>query len=121
MKSTGVDAEGVVRCPVCSASSFVEKRTGKAKWLAVPTLGVGVLAMPKRLKCSGCGTNLKRGDGPPDTTTATMRAELDRDREAVQQAKAGAVGDPLPDGVHPRSLRARQIRKAREKAAEQPT
>jgi putative oligomerization/nucleic acid binding protein len=24
-------------------------------------MGVGALAMPKRLKCNGCGTNLKRG------------------------------------------------------------
>jgi hypothetical protein len=62
MKSTVVDEEGNVRCPVCNAKdSFTQKRTGKAKWAGTITLGVGVLAMPKRLKCNGCGTNLKRG------------------------------------------------------------
>lgn len=62
MKSTIVDAEGIVRCPVCNArDSFTTKRTGKAKVMGVATLGVGMAAMPKRLKCNGCGTNLKRG------------------------------------------------------------
>lgn len=63
MKSTYVDPKtGDVVCPVCGArNQFTAKRTAKAKWMAVPTIGVGVLAMPKRLSCNGCGTNLKRG------------------------------------------------------------
>ena len=60
MKSTTVDEEGNVVCPKCGAKNqFAIKRTGKAKWAAVATVGVGVLAMPKRAKCLGCGTNLK--------------------------------------------------------------
>jgi DNA-directed RNA polymerase subunit RPC12/RpoP len=63
MKTTQVDPEtGDVRCPHCGArNSFTAKRTGKAKLTAGVTLGVGALAMPKRLKCNGCGANLKRG------------------------------------------------------------
>ncbi len=62
MKKTDVDpTTGDVRCPQCGArNSFTVKRTGKAKLVGAATLGVGTLAMPKRLKCNGCGTNLKR-------------------------------------------------------------
>lgn len=135
MKSTRVDANGTVRCPKCGATSFNEKRTGKAKWMAVPTVGVGVLAMPKRLKCNGCGTNLKRSGGGSsplgdaadkglgmafeavESWEGSAKAKLEQHKAAIEQAKAGAVGDPLPEGVHPKSVRARQIRKAREQAA----
>lgn len=62
MKKTVVDAEGNVVCPKCGAkNSFHMKRTGKAKIIGVATVGVGALAMPKRAKCMGCGTNLKMG------------------------------------------------------------
>jgi len=62
MRATYVDAEGNVCCPVCGAkNSFTVKRTTKAKWTAMLTIGVGALAMPKRLNCNGCGTNLTRG------------------------------------------------------------
>jgi phage FluMu protein Com len=70
MRSTKVGADGNVRCPKCGAvNSFTSKRTGKAKLgaglLGVATFGVAGLAapvvMPKRLKCNGCGKNLKRG------------------------------------------------------------
>jgi ribosomal protein S27E len=62
MKTTRVDANGNVRCPTCGArNSFTVKRTGKAKWGVGPTFGVAALGAPKRLKCNGCGTNLKRG------------------------------------------------------------
>ena len=72
MQSTFVDANGDVRCPNCGArNSFTSKRTGKAKIMtgvaAVATVGIAAAAapvvIPKRLKCNGCGTNLKRGDG----------------------------------------------------------
>lgn len=65
MKETTVDKEGRVRCPECGGSDFSDKRTGKAKLGGVLTLGVGVAVMPKRLKCRGCGTNLRRGRGKP--------------------------------------------------------
>lgn len=65
VKRTVVDSSGDVRCPTCGArNSFTSKRTGKAKLIGVATVGVGVVAMPKRLKCNGCGTNLKRGAAP---------------------------------------------------------
>lgn len=54
MKKTQVDASGSVRCPKCGANSFTQKRTVKGKMMG------GVIA-PKRLKCNGCGTPLKRG------------------------------------------------------------
>jgi hypothetical protein len=53
MRSTTVDAEGVVRCPKCGASSFSDKRTLKGK------IALGVMA-PKRLICRGCGRALKK-------------------------------------------------------------
>ena len=54
MKSTKVDREtGDVRCPKCGANSFTQKRSVKGKVM------MGVVA-PKRLKCNGCGTMLKR-------------------------------------------------------------
>lgn len=55
MKSTKVDpATGAVRCPKCGAMSFQQKRSAKGK-------AMGGLLAPKRLKCDGCGTMLKRG------------------------------------------------------------
>lgn len=61
MKRTKVDENGDVRCPKCGArNSFTVKRTAKAKWTAGVTMGVSALAAPKRLKCNGCGANLKR-------------------------------------------------------------
>ncbi len=122
MKSTQVTADGQVRCPVCGSTFFTEKRTGKAKWLTVPTIGLGVLLAPKRLKCGGCGTNLKR-NGRTVTVDQVdrMRADINREKAVVAAAKLGDVNDPLPDGIHPNSIRARQIRKAREKAADSPS
>lgn len=62
MKSTIITENGEVACPRCGAvNSFTPKRTGKAKLLGAATVGVGALLAPKRLKCNGCGTNLKRG------------------------------------------------------------
>lgn len=85
MKATVVGSDGTVRCPKCGGTSFSDKRSGKAKWLAVPTVGVGVLAMPKHLKCNGCGEMLKRGDGkaqqpepPPSPTLDKVDNALDR-------------------------------------------
>lgn len=61
MKSTVVDEQGDVRCPKCGArNSFTVKRTGKAKVAGAMMGGVGIAVMPKRLKCNGCGANLKR-------------------------------------------------------------
>lgn len=82
MKSTVVDSAGVVRCPVCGASDFSDKRTIKGK------IAVGVLA-PKRLKCRGCGANLKKSGG---------------DREAVDrvvEARAEAIAQPAASGDRP--------------------
>lgn len=76
MKSTIVYEDGSVRCPKCGASVLgaATKRTGKAKLVGVVTVGVGVVAMPKRLKCSGCGENLKRGDGKPQPVPGAEKA-----------------------------------------------
>lgn len=63
VKSTVIDENGDVRCPVCGAkNSFTAKRTGKAKLIGGATVGVGALLAPKRLRCNGCGTNLKAAD-----------------------------------------------------------
>jgi hypothetical protein len=79
MKSTYVDPKtGDVVCPVCGArNQFTVKRTAKAKWAGVPTLGIGTLALPKRLSCNGCGTNLKRGGGsaPPSAKASRSPAK----------------------------------------------
>lgn len=66
MKETTVDSQGRVRCPRCGASDFSDKRTVKGK-----VLGGAVLA-PKRLKCRGCGANLKRGGKPYKGETAPI-------------------------------------------------
>ncbi len=70
---------GDVVCPRCGArNQFTAKRTGKAKWAAVPTLGIGVLAMPKRLHCNGCGKNLKRSSpGFDDASLEAWEGKLD--------------------------------------------
>ncbi|MGZ4560422.1 MAG: hypothetical protein ACXVXJ_05515 [Mycobacteriaceae bacterium] len=77
MKSTEVDADGTVRCPKCGANTFMTKRTVKGKIMG------GALLVPKRLKCNGCGTNLKRGGSrtkpkayttPAPETAPTSRA-----------------------------------------------
>jgi hypothetical protein len=75
MKATRVDSDGNVVCPKCGAkNSFTVKRTGKAKLMGGLAVGVGALAAPKRLKCNGCGTNLKRSSAPPARTTARPHA-----------------------------------------------
>lgn len=62
MKTTVVDERGEVSCPHCGArNSFTVKRTGKAKMAGAMFGGVGIALMPKRLKCNGCGKNLRRG------------------------------------------------------------
>lgn len=115
MKETQVDAEGNVRCPVCGATDFSDKRTGKAKLVGVATVGVGALAMPKRLKCRGCGTNLKRGGKPytpkkgmpgcVDTSAADAAVRQERKQTrlarmeaklAEQKTKVEAKVDPAP-------------------------
>ena len=74
MKSTVVGSDGSVRCPRCGAvNSFTAKRTGRAKLFGVATVGIGALAMPKRLKCNGCGTNLKRTNPLPAAATSKPR------------------------------------------------
>ena len=85
MKSTYVDRDGIVRCPKCHAdmASAVSKRTGVAKVGGFATLGVGVVLMPKRLKCSGCGENLKRGNGKPSRDD-----RLEQQRERLAELKA---------------------------------
>lgn len=89
MKSTYVDSEGRVRCPVCgAANSFTSKRTGKAKLAGAVTVGVGALAAPKRLKCDGCGTNLKRG-----SVDAGRRLKNAREESADLRAERRALRD----------------------------
>lgn len=96
MKSTQVDSDGRVRCPVCGASDFSDKRTGKAKAAGFITLGVGVVAMPKRLKCRGCGENLKRGGDPyvpPKRVTKNAGT-----KKPATPAK-GSLGDMSPEAI----------------------
>lgn len=95
MKSTIVDTDGNVRCPVCNGTSFTLKRTGKAKLGAgvagVLTLGVGgalaIGAMPKRVYCLGCGENLKTGK--PGDSAAPVAAGA----ASAAAAAAPALGD----------------------------
>ena len=83
MKSTIVDADGNVRCPVCgAANSFTAKRTAKAKALGGVAVGVGALAAPKRLRCNGCGTYLKASGGEAKPSLGErLDATADRNRE----------------------------------------
>ena len=75
MRRVEVTPEGDVKCPVCGAKNqFAIKRTAKAKWMAVPTIGVGLAAMPKRLRCNGCGTNLKTAGSPGPTPSERVAA-----------------------------------------------
>lgn len=78
MKSTIVEPDGTVRCPVCKGTSFTLKRTAKAKVLGVATIGVGALAMPKRVYCMGCGANLKPGSPPATKPAAAAPARPQR-------------------------------------------
>jgi len=96
MKSTQVDSDGRVRCPVCGADDFSDKRTGKAKAAGFITLGIGVVAMPKRLKCRGCGTNLKRGGGPykPAPKPAPKKPAI-----ASTGPRDASLSDMSPDAV----------------------
>lgn len=93
MKSTIVDSQGNVHCPKCGSTQFTSKRTGKAKWGGVITLGVGVAAMPKRLKCQGCGENLKTGSG-----------KVAEEWEKVKTTDL-RVGDTIMDGKHARVIK----------------
>ena len=105
MKSTYVDpATGDVVCPVCGArNQFTVKRTAKAKWTGIATVGVGMAAMPKRLSCNGCGTNLKRGGGsapPAKRSSVTPRpiASKPATPAPVQPVPAQVKKPPAPTG-----------------------
>ena len=92
MKATIVDSDGNVRCRVCGANQFSDKRTGKATLAGVVTLGVGVPAMPKRLKCRGCGENLKRGEPSAPVVERPQRPTVDRTaRSTFKRTRAQAA------------------------------
>lgn len=124
MKSTVVDADGNVKCPVCGAvNSFTAKRTGKAKVAGVATIGIGVVAMPKRLRCNGCGTNLKASGGKPSRmarveANTEKRKQLVKDRREIRndtsltpEERAATYGNPLDRAVARRRFK-RQAKKA---------
>lgn len=90
MKSTVVDSDGTVRCPVCRATQFAVKRTAKAKVLGGLTVGIGALAAPKRAHCMGCGEDLKMAATPPSAALSMPTAD-----QAVGSGDAAKVADPL--------------------------
>ena len=55
MKKAKRDASGGIICGKCGASSFVQKRTLKAKAVKKALPGGGLIAKQK-LKCQNCGT-----------------------------------------------------------------
>ncbi|MEX5713609.1 hypothetical protein AB1484_36805 [Parafrankia sp. FMc6] len=66
MKKGVLDEDGAVRCPKCRSTSFRLKRSFKAKAALIPTVGIGTLAAPKRIKCLACGELFKaRAELPP--------------------------------------------------------
>lgn len=69
MRSTIVGPDGSVRCPACGGTQFSDKRTVKGK------IAAGVLA-PKRLKCRGCGANLKKAGGDREVAVPAQRSPL---------------------------------------------
>lgn len=77
MRDVQRDNEGDLRCPNCGArGAFRSKRSFAAKALLIPTVGIGTLAAPRRLKCLSCGELLRAGhaqavrspDNQPPTT-----------------------------------------------------
>lgn len=92
MKSTWVDDEGNVRCPKCGGKQFTSKRTGKAKWAGALAMGVGMAVMPKRLKCQGCGENLKTGSARKSEWNHPPKHE---------EARSTESGPPLAAPVRP--------------------
>jgi hypothetical protein len=74
MKDVRVDAAGKLHCPKCGSSNFDLARTGKAKLGGFLTVGVGVMMLPKRMKCLQCGEWCKSGDAKPLPTTRTAGA-----------------------------------------------
>ena len=60
VKRVEVTDDGSVQCPKCGAQNqYARRRTGKARLMVAATGGVGALATSKKLRCMGCGTNLK--------------------------------------------------------------
>src|SRR5205823_1533076 len=74
MKDVRVDAEGHLHCPKCGGTSFDMARTGKAKVSGFLTVGVGVILLPKRMKCLQCGTWSKSGNAKPLPLTSNVVA-----------------------------------------------
>lgn len=79
MEDVQVDDEGDLRCPRCGARAFRQKRSLAAKLALVPTVGIGTLAAPKRLKCLACGVLLRAGNAkrvrPTSVSVASTRME----------------------------------------------
>ena len=79
MKRVEVTEDGEVRCPKCGAvNSYGHMRSRKAKLLLVPTLGLGVVAAPKRLRCNGCGASLKTANQGGPTASEKVSATHER-------------------------------------------
>lgn len=55
MKDIRIDADGAQRCWKCGGRNFTQKRTVRAKVIAVSTVAVGALATKKKLQCQACG------------------------------------------------------------------
>lgn len=90
MRTTQVDEDGNVRCPKCGANAFTSKRTVAGKMAA------GLLA-PKRLKCQGCGTNLRTGSSQTAAAAQWSKEHPPpgsfRDRANKRAAKKAANDD----------------------------
>lgn len=95
MKDVRIDREGNLRCFNCGQSSFIEKRTLRAKTLGVAAAGVGALLTHKKLKCRVCGEYNQTGNAQPYTGPADQKwrqLETPVQNPPVQDA----VTQPIP-------------------------
>ena len=89
MKDVRIDSDGQLRCYNCGQSSFIEKRTLRAKTLGVAAVGIGALLTHKKLKCRVCGEYNQTGNAKPFTGP-----EGKKWKGQAQPAPATPVYDP---------------------------
>lgn len=78
-----IDASGELLCPTCGSRNLSYRRTRRAKLTGVVTVGVGVVALPKRIQCIACREYFKSPAVPAPQVPAAEAPHVTNTAPAV--------------------------------------
>lgn len=111
---------GELVCPNCGSHQFDLQRTGKAKVGGYVTLGIGVMLLPKRIKCLVCGEYSKSGNAQANEARAA-KAKAKAERRAGESSKVRQARFEAKKAEARRAYEARAEARARARAEEAKT